>query len=294
METEQTQPTTTDVLPPSLQTRDARLQTACDIFNIVLPDWEIHGDPTMNLTPTHVDYDETLQSYHGRCGPRQNGRVFLRLNKEYITDTTRSIEHKLCLFIHEFAHAVDIPVNSNTSYRPTHTGDFYTAFANLAERTVKHKPDIENTLNASINWTEFLHEVTRNPKAHQIDSRSTTTHETRRELVDRLGSATPLDPFSGMTLYSQSNINTDYAEYRPITLSDLHYEHKSMEDLMEWWRTQEQKTTVKLTGTSYYVELPYVNPNGDGTYIAENDYVATVLYYALDGDDTKEFTAHVQ
>lgn len=254
----------------SKSVRQNRLQTFTDVFNIAYPRWEINGDATKQLTPDLVEY-RTLSSYLGRCGPRDNGRVYFGLNHSWWTE--KDTPPRLGLLIHELAHV------KHTNHRPT----FWDHVVRLYTRLKNNENETAPALGVDhIDWHAVSAWLVSDPKTSTVDNRTENAYERRLQLAEDLDyPVEEIDPFAGIQAYW---IRYPDERYVGLHADELEYEAHSLEELRKWFNSPRKRTGVSLSNGKFEIDFPTAVKNGDTYRITDGHYRVGLQQYLKSSD----------
>lgn len=246
---------------------DPRLRIFVDLFNLTYPDWEIFGRSYRKLEPQLVDFGASLRSYHGRCGPRSDGRVYYRVNAEKWQ--TWEWPRRIKLVIHELAHVK----------QTDHSPDFWEQVVDNYWTLHDHSQDVEAIVDAQVDWEKVAEHLVNNPSNSMVDNRIETAYERQLKLADALEYPNEIPPFDAMRILitHQMNGNDDIA----VSPDEVEYEKYSIKELAQHFRARPRP------GINYHRDIYRVAPPkavkkpGGGYRVIEGDKRAGIYKHAF-------------
>lgn len=255
------------------------LQIFVDCFNLCYPRWEIDGDATQDLQPSHVNYDDSLYSKWGKCGPRQNGRVYYRLNRDWWEE--HDVNERLALIIHELAHI------KHTDHSPAFWELVIDNYFDLADNPT----EVTEICAEDVEWDAVVRAIVDDPHSGLVDNRKEIAYERRLKLADEL--QYPIDqiePFSSMRILRRVQ-NTSSFEKVPV--EDLDFTRFPPEELVDYFHARPRPRLTKER-QKYVLDPPLAEQNNDGTYtIIENDEVASLYLLSFANGEPDEITVEI-
>lgn len=233
---------------------DPRLHAFVELFNICYPDWRVNGSTDNALEPRHVDFDASLESYWGRCGPRNRGRVYYRVNPDWWAE--QDAADRVGLLIHELAHVKDT----------THNPSFWEQVVENYKSLSAHAETVDAVMDATVDWTEVREFLVTDPTNESVDNRREIVYERRRKIAEAIGYEKSVEPFAEMSILTRSYTNRD--DHVRVSVDQIRHETYDIEELVDFFHSHD-RSGLRLENGAYVIEPPVVKRTGGEYEVVE-------------------------